>query len=52
MMKFDFAWGCILGFNGSQDLAEAILAFVRGITSEYHGITNLVQAKRMNTRYT
>jgi hypothetical protein len=34
MMEFDFAWGCILGFNVIEDLAEVILGFVRGITGE------------------
>jgi hypothetical protein len=34
MMEFDYAWGCVLGFNNSDEFAEVILAFVRGIATE------------------
>jgi hypothetical protein len=34
MIEFEFAWGCVLGFNGNEELAEVIFAFVRGMTSE------------------
>ena len=29
----DFPWGCVLGFDGSGDLAEVILGYVKGIMS-------------------
>jgi hypothetical protein len=34
-MEFDFPWGSVLGFQGSNDLAEVILAYVKGITSAF-----------------
>jgi hypothetical protein len=36
MMEFDSPWGCVLSFNGGDELAQVILAFVRAVTSETH----------------
>jgi hypothetical protein len=31
MMTFDFAWGCVLGFD-PDDFADVILRYIHGIT--------------------
>jgi hypothetical protein len=35
---FDFGWGSVLGFKGSDELAEVIFTFVRGMTTEFKSI--------------
>jgi hypothetical protein len=37
-MEFDFGWGSVLGFNGSEDLTEVIFTFVRGMTTEFESM--------------
>jgi hypothetical protein len=34
-VEYDFPWGCVLGFDGSGDLAEVILGYVKGIISTF-----------------
>jgi len=36
--EFDFGWGSLLGFNGSEELAEVIYTFVRGMTTEFKSV--------------
>jgi len=35
MIEYDFAWGCVLGYE-SDDFADVILAFVRGILTDFN----------------
>lgn len=32
--EFDYGWGCVLGFDGSNEFAEIVLSFIKGFTSE------------------
>jgi len=32
MTKFDYGWGCIVGFEGNEDLAQIIIKFATGFT--------------------
>lgn len=36
MMEYDFHWGSILGYEGSEEFAEVILAYARGVTTVYN----------------
>lgn len=35
-MEYDFPWGNTLGYEGSEEFAEVILAYVRGIATVYN----------------
>lgn len=36
MMKFDDDCGCVLGYNGSDELARVIKAYINGMTTQYN----------------
>jgi hypothetical protein len=35
MTKFDLAWGSVLGFEASEELADIVVGFVKGFTAGY-----------------
>ena len=40
-MEFDSPWGCVLSFDGGDELAQVIVGFVKGITSEVYSTDGL-----------